>query len=114
MVTLAGGNWRQVGLAARFGRAFAVAAQLEDDFADRELDRRGGRQTIPTVLGGSVDDDVVEATTWVLMRSSLRVAAAALSRLDASGTPGSTAGLWDLLPKAVRQAGAASASSING
>lgn len=102
MAAIAGGTWRQIGLAARFGRAYAGAAQLEDDLADRELDSSGGRQTLPTLLAAAAPGDVVAATTWVLVRSSLLVAAAALRRLEAGGTPGSTADLWHLLPGSMR------------
>ena len=41
--------------------------------------------------------------TGVLMRQSLRTAAAALARLDAEATAGTAEGLWQLLPAAVRQ-----------
>jgi hypothetical protein len=100
---VAGGTWRQVGLAARFGRAFAVAAQLEDDFDDRQVDAQAGRQTIPTLLAAGTSDAAVRATTWVLMRQSLRTAAAALARLHTEPTMGTTEGLWQLLPAVLRQ-----------
>jgi hypothetical protein len=106
---VANGTWRHVGLAARFGRAYAVGAQLEDDLEDRFLDLDQGRRTIPTLLAASTSDAVVQATVWVLMRRSLGSAASILHRLDREGVPGDTAGLWRLLPEALHAPAAARA-----
>ncbi len=99
---IAGGSWRAMGLAARFGRAFAVAAQLEDDLDDRHDDAGIGRQTLPILIGMQAEDAVVEATTWVLIRRSLLECASVLKHVEQLGTPGSTDHLWSLLPPELR------------
>jgi hypothetical protein len=103
---LAGGDWRCVGLAARFGRCFAVAAQLEDDLDDLDEDSRTGRRTIATAVqrawdqAGARDREVVRRTLWVLVRASLREAAAALHRLP--GPASRQEDLWAMLPTDLR------------
>lgn len=103
---LAGGDWRTVGLAARFGRHFAVAAQLEDDLEDCEKDSVAGRRTLATVVRrawdpvGTRDINVVRGTLWVLVRAHLREAAAALGRLP--GPLSRQEGLWAMLPQDLR------------
>ncbi len=98
---LAGASWRVIALAGRFGCALGCAAQLEDDLSDRVDDAHGGRKTIPTILADLYPDspDLVEATTWVLMRRFLEEAARALARLP-SYLGGDV--LWTLLPDDLR------------
>jgi len=98
---LAGASWRTVALAGRFGQALGCAAQLEDDLADRMVDEENGRQTIPTVLAHLYPamPELVEATTWVLLRRFLEEAARVLRRLPAHAQ---TEPLWTLLPPDVR------------
>jgi hypothetical protein len=99
---LAGGDWRAVGLAARFGRHFAVAAQLEDDLEDCAADSLAGRRTLATVVrrawdpAGARDLQVVRGTLWVLIRANLREAAASLARLP--GPRSRQEGIWSMLP----------------
>jgi hypothetical protein len=103
---LAGGNWRCVGVAARFGRCFAVAAQLEDDLDDLDEDSRTGRRTIATLVqrawdqAGARDREVVRRTLWVLVRASLRDAGAALQRLP--GSLSRQEDIWAMLPRDLR------------
>jgi len=101
---LAGAPWRAVGLAGRFGCALGCAAQLEDDLADRIEDQCSGRQTVPVLLAHLYPSapDVVEITTWVLIRRFLHEAAQVLTRLPADH--GGTEALWRLLPASMRAA----------
>lgn len=101
---LAGATWRVVGLATRFGRDLGCAAQLEDDLADRAEDARDGRKTIPLLLERLYPDDaeVVEATTWVLIRGFQRDAAHVLTRLPIEGCR--TEALWTFLPSSLHAA----------
>lgn len=98
---LADSPWRVVALAGRFGRLLGCAAQLEDDLADRVMDEQSGRQTIPTVLAHfyPATPELVEATTWVLLRHFLEEAARVLRRLPPHVR---TESLWTLLPTDVR------------
>jgi len=100
---LAGAPWRVAGLAGRFGQALGCAAQLEDDLADCADDLRTGRKTIPTLLAQHHPDapELVEATTWVLMRHFLAEAAGVLRRLPSYVR---TDPLWTLLPADARAA----------
>jgi len=101
---LAGAPWRTVALAGRFGRALGCAAQLEDDLADLAEDACNGRTTVPVLLTllhpGA--PDLVDATTWVLIRRYLHEAAQVLRRLSPDRFR--TEALWTLLPRDLRAA----------
>ena len=99
---LAGAPWRTVALASRFGAALGCAAQLEDDLADRAEDAHTGRQTIPLQLTALYPDgpELVEATTWVLIRRFLEEAAEVFARLPS--TTVRLDALWPLLPPSLR------------
>ncbi len=80
---LAGAHWPIVALASRLGQALGCAGQLEDDLADRQEDTCLGRQTIPLLLAhlSPGATELVETTSWVLIRRYQREAMAALERL---------------------------------
>ncbi len=99
---LTGAPWRGVALAGRFGHALGCAAQLEDDLADQDEDERSGRKTVPLLLARlyPAAPEMVDATTWVVIRRFQREAAGMLTRLP--GDYRRTEALWTLLPPALR------------
>ncbi len=101
---LTGAPQRTVVLAGRFGRALGCAAQLEDDLIDHDEDTLGGRVTLPVVLAQLYPNapELVDATTWVTMRSFLHEAALTLTRLPLDADR--LEGLWMLLPIGLRTA----------